>query len=143
VKLNQNQIQIFKKHIELFLGRSRIITNFLIHLMNSNEEELENIILNWKKESIESTKYRSFYSLIDRFVFSNPNQWEKFLADLIYAFYLKDGIVRVDTLETDYMAAGFCFFHGTNGSDYEFKLSEVILNSTYLDHCHFIDSLLF
>jgi hypothetical protein len=140
VKLNQNQIYILKKHIELFLGRSRIITNFLIHLMNSNEEELENVILNWKQESIESTEYRT---LIDRFVFSNPNQWENLLADLIYTFYLKDGIVRVDTLETDYMAAGFCFFHGTNGSDYEFKLAEVILNSTYLDHCDFIDSLLF
>jgi DNA-directed RNA polymerase subunit F len=132
LKLNQNQIHIFKKHIELFLGRSRIITNFLIHLMNSNEKDLENVILNWKKESIESTERRSFYSLIDKFVISNPNQWEKLLADLIYTFYLKDGIVRVNTLETDYMAAGFCFFHGTNGSDYEFKLSEVILNSTYL-----------
>jgi DNA-directed RNA polymerase subunit F len=143
MKLDQNQNRIFEKNIELFLGRSRIISNFLIHLMNSNEEDLEIIISNWKKESIESTKYKSFYSLINRFVISNPNQWEKFLADLIYTFYLKKGIVRVNTLETDYMAAGFCFFHGINGSDYEFKLSEVILNSTYLDHCHFIDSQLF
>jgi hypothetical protein len=127
ITLKEEDLAILKLFLHLFQGRIRIITDFLIHLSAQMGENLKVIIERWVSNMMISGEYQSLYSLIDRFVNRNVDQWERKLAEIVYAYYIDDGVLMVDLEQTDYMAAGFCFFMGANRGKNEFRIAEPLV----------------
>jgi hypothetical protein len=120
LKIDEKDESILEKYIDYFIGRSRIITSFIVFLNKSQDTLFEDIIKKWINEVTQENTLKSFYNLIDRFVQNNNDQWERRLAEIIYSFYLLEGKILIGN--TDFMAAGFCFYIR---NDNIFKIKEV------------------
>jgi len=127
--LNEKTKEIQEYLID-FQGRSRIVTDFISFLSNSNNFNFKEDIEKWRSEIITKNNEKSFYSLIHRFVVQNNDQWQRKLSDIIFAYFIDNGRMLVDFEETDFMATGFCFFKGCEGEKNIFYIGEPLVIET-------------
>jgi hypothetical protein len=127
LNLKEVDLTTWKPFLSLFQGRSRIITDFIVHISSEENGDLQKIISEWRTRIVQSFEDRSLYSLIDKFVKRNTDQWERKLADVLYAYYIENGRMLVDREKTDFMAAGFCFFKGVEAGKNIFYIAEPLV----------------
>jgi hypothetical protein len=115
VSFKDEHFEVLKSCLPSLRGRTRILTDFVRHVSKWRDDaDITQMTIEWKRSIIEESKQgqltsKSLFALINKYVQSNPSEWQLDLSDLIYAFFMKDGMIKVNP-KYDYMAAGFCFF---------------------------------
>lgn len=86
-----------------------------------NSTNLREAFEDYRNHLINDSTQDTLFYLLQKFLDSNKTTGHKFLGELLYAYYINDGIVKGSNV--DWMSGGLCLLHSFNG--WEFEIAEV------------------
>jgi len=102
-------------------GRSRFVSSYIEWVEEHNSTNLREAFEDYRNHLINDSTQDTLFYLLQKFLDSNKTTGHKFLGELLYAYYINDGIVKGSKL--DWMSGGLCLLHSF--TDWEFEIAEL------------------